>query len=145
MNAKGYLKVFFADSTKDLMEHERVIARWLSTFVRRNYPELLLEIFQAQHQRLCRSFTQIFGHVVWVEETKSPDPNFSTWVSLLLSQGDQALPQDIWAYLLQQCRIPKHAGIALRLFELLTTPQIHLRKYVDFSRMIASGYGVTRS
>jgi hypothetical protein len=139
MNAKGYLKVFFADSTKDLKEHERVIAHWLSTFVRRNHPELLLEIIQAQHQSLCRPFTQIFGHVVWVEETKSPDPNFSTWVSLLLSQGDQALSQDIWAYLLQQCRIPKHAGIALRLFELLTTPQIHLRKYLDFSGMIPSG------
>ncbi len=139
MNAKGYFKVFFADSKVDLQHYQRVIAHWLSTFVRRKHPELLLEMIQAQHQRLSGSFTQIFGHVVWAEDKKSPDPHFSTWVSLLLSQGEQALSQDMWAYLLQKCRIPKDAGIALRLFELLTTPQVHLRKHFDFSGMIADG------
>jgi hypothetical protein len=97
MNAKGYLKAFFAESKEDLQGHERVIAHWLSTFVRRKHPELLLEIIQGQHQRLARSFTQIFGQVVWAEEKKYPDPNFSTWVSLLLSQGEQALSQQMWA------------------------------------------------
>ena len=136
MNAKGYLKAFFAESKEDLQGHERAIAHWLSTFVRRKHPELLLEIIQGQHQRLARSFTQIFGQVVWAEEKKYPDPNFSTWVSLLLSQGEQALSQEMWAYLLQKCRIPEDAGIALRLFELLTTPQIHLQKHFDFRGIV---------
>jgi hypothetical protein len=137
MNAKRYFKAFFTQANEELQPHQRVVAHWLSTFVRRRHPELLLELIRENDQRLSKSFSQLFGHIVWAEETKSPDPNFSTWVSVLLSQGEQALSQDMWAYLLQTCRIPKDTGVALRLFELLTTPQIHLRTYIDFTGMIA--------
>lgn len=139
MSAKGYFKVFFADSKSDLQQCQRVVASWLSTFVRRKHPELLLEIIQAEKQRLSMAFTKIFRHFLWTEARNSPDPNFSTWVSLLLSQGEQVLSHDSWAYLLQECRIPKDSGVALRLFELLTTPQVHLRKYWDFSKIAAEG------
>lgn len=137
MNAKNYFKVFFANTKEDLLVHERVIAHWLCTFARSKHPEQLLAIFQEQQQHLSASFTQIFGHILWVEQKKSPDSNFPIWVSLLLSQGERALSQDMWAYLLQECRIPKDTGVALRLFELLTSPQIRLRKYYDYSGIIA--------
>ena len=92
MHAKGYFKGFFgdtatADSADQLKDHERVVAYWLSTFVRKQFPELLLELIQTHNQRLTRPFTQLLGHAIMVDDKKSPDPRFSARVSLLLSQA----------------------------------------------------------
>ena len=137
MHEKGCFKDFFADvaaadSNDRLQNHEHIIAIWLSTFARKKFPELLLEIIQTHHQRLTRPFAQILAHAVWADNTKCLDSKFSAWVSLLLSQGEHILQQDTWAYLLQKCQIPEHTGVALRLFELLTEPQFYLRKRFDF-------------
>ena len=141
MHAKGYYRKFFYDSaiveTNNLQEHERVIGYWLSTFVRKEFPELFLELIQNNHQRLTPTFTQLLGHSVWTDDKKSLDTEFATWVSLLLSQGEQALQQNMWAYLLQRCRIPQHTGVAMRLFELLTEPRLHLRRSFAYPDIIS--------
>jgi hypothetical protein len=41
--------------------------------------------------------------------------------------------------LLQNCRIPEHTGIALRLLELLTTPQLRLQKHFSYAELLADG------
>lgn len=143
MNAKGSFKALFGESEMGLKEYDLVIGKWLSTFVRKRHPELLLEMIREQRQRLSRAFTQILGHAIWAEQSKVPDPLFSTWVSLLLMQGERALPQEIWAYLLQKCRIPEDTGVALRLFELLTTPQVHFRRRFDISEIVENVTGKT--
>jgi SIR2-like domain/Domain of unknown function (DUF4020) len=139
LNAKGYFKVFFSHSTNEFQIHERVSAHWLSSFVRKNHPELFLEIIQNNQRQPNSSFTHIFGHAIWVDDKKSPDPRFSTWVAFLISQGEQALPHERWAYLLQNCRIPEHTGIALRLFEFITTPRLRLKKHFDFPALLSNG------
>lgn len=140
MNAKNYFNNFFSETVtseaKDLQSHERVIGYWLSTFVRKKFPELLLELIQIRHQRLAPSFANLLGHAVWVDERKAVDSDFATWVSLLLSQGEQTLQQSMWAYLLQKCKIPEHTSVALRLFELLTEPRLHLQKHFDFPEIV---------
>ena len=140
MNAKGYFKNLFGDTaivdTKNTEDYERVIGNWLSIYVRKRFPELLLEMIEVHHQRLTPLFTQLLGSAVWVDDKKAPDPYFATWVSLLLSQGEQALQQTMWAYLLQKCKIPQHTSVALRLFELLTEPRLHLRKHFDFPEIV---------
>lgn len=65
---------------------------------------------------------------MWTKDGKPIDPLFGTWAALLLAQGEHALPQSSWAYILQKCAIPAHTAVALRIFELLTTPQLHLEK-----------------
>ena len=142
MHANGYFNAFFGDTATDeakdqLPPHEMVIAYWLATFVRKSFPELLLEMIHTHHERLTKPFTQSLGHSVWVGNKTSPDPRFSTWVSLLLSQGEQAPQQEMWAWLLQICRIPEHMGVALRLFELLTEPRLQLRKHFEFPELVA--------
>jgi len=136
LDSKGYFKIFFVDTSAELQNHERVIACWLCSFVRRKHPELLLELIQRNHQRLSRSFTEILGDTMQFEDKKYIDSKFSVWVSILLSQGERALSNTRWAWLLQKCRIPEDAGIALRLFEILTTPQIHLRQHFDYFNLI---------
>ena len=141
---QGYFNGCFADtvaadSDGQLKDHEQVIAYWLSTFVRKLFPELLLEIIRVHHQRLTRPFTQLLAHAVWTDEMKTLDPRFSSWVSLLLSQGEHMLHQSMWAYLLQICRIPAHTVVALRLFEILTEPRIYLRKHLEFPELAVLG------
>jgi hypothetical protein len=126
MDDGGHFNRFFEESTTDLGPHEKVIAIWLATFVRRRFPSLLLELIQRHQQRLSLPFARVLGHAVWVDTKKQPDPNFSTWISVLLAQGERSLPLESWAYLLQKCQIPQHRGVALRLFELLSTPQVRL-------------------
>lgn len=140
MHAKGYFNNLFSDTAivdlKNMQKHELVIGNWLSIYVRKIFPELLLELIEIHHQRLTPVFTQLLGSAVWVDDKKSPDPYFATWVSLLLAQGEQALQLSMWAYLLQKCKIPQHASVALRLFELLTEPRLHLRKHFDFPEIV---------
>jgi len=140
MNSKGYFTNLFGDTAildaKSTRDHERVIGNWLSIYVRKRFPEQLLELIQDHHQRLTPLFSQLLGSALWASDKNKPDPYFATWVSLLLSQGEQALQQSMWAYLLQKCKIPQHSSVALRLFELLTEPRLHLRKHFDFPEIV---------
>jgi SIR2-like domain/Domain of unknown function (DUF4020) len=138
LNAKGYFKVFFSESTKELQIHEHVLAYWLCTYVRKKFPDLLLEIIQGNRVRPNVLFTNIFGQAIGFEDKKSPDPRFSTWVSFLISQGEQSLPQGRWAILLQSCRIPEHMGVALRLLEFLTTPLVRLKEPFDHTALLSN-------
>ena len=135
MHDHGYFKSFIADTAETNTEsaHHEVVASWLCSYVRQRYPDLLLEIIEAHNQRLSRRFSQILANSLCLERNKPPDSHFPVWVSILLSQDRAALSESIWAYLLNECRIPEHLGIALRLFELLTTPQIKVRKNWDWA------------
>ena len=136
MRAHGYFKSFFVNGVshaQPLQAFERVIGRWLCSFVRRRFPELLLELIEANHQQLSPEFGELLRHNLWVEQKKSPDPRFAIWVSILLSQGTRALSNDLWAYLLQECKIPEHMGVAIWIVELLTTPVLRLEKHFTFA------------
>jgi PAS domain-containing protein len=134
MHDHGYFKPLFSDvaiSPRTETVDVTVLSRWLSSYVRRKYPEILLGLIETHHQKLTREFSLILAHTLWVDQTKKPDPRFGIWVLVLLSQGKAAVPENIWAYLLKECRIPEHCGVALRLFELLTNPDIELEKSID--------------
>ena len=136
MHDHGYFNALFEDGTsaaKPEDAHQRVLAHWLCSYVRRRYPDLLLDLIQTHRQRLSRGFSQMLAQVLWTEQSKTPDPRFAVWVSVLLSQGRGAASENVWAYLLTECRLPQHLGVALRLFELLTTPEIHVEKSWDLS------------
>lgn len=137
MRAKGYFKAFFrgtaATSRGELEPHERVIAQWLCSYVRKTYPQLLLEIIETHHQELSMPFAELFGRVLWSDVSKLPDRRFSIWVSLLLGQGTHVLHHTMWAYLLHECRLPADVSVALRIFELLTSPQLRVQKGWGFS------------
>jgi SIR2-like domain/Domain of unknown function (DUF4020) len=135
LEAKGYFNVFFKLNTTPFQGYENVLAHWLSTFVRREYPELLLEIFYKNQQRFVPAFSAVFCHAVWTDK-KTLDPHFATWVSLLLDQGENAVSGEMWAYLLQDCKIPEHTGIAMRIVELITIPQLRLKHHFDFSGLL---------
>ena len=134
MHDQGYFKACFEDAPSAAeLSHQGVLTHWLCSYVRRRHPELLLEMIHRHQQRLSREFTQILAHTLWSEQQKTPDRRFATWVSVLLSQNRCSVPESIWAYLLTECRLPEHLGVALRLFELITTPEIRVTESWDFS------------
>lgn len=138
MHDHGYFKACFEDTVASAAAEDAaqtVVAHWLCSFVRRRYPELLLDLIEKHRQRLTRGFSQMLARVLWSEHNKTPDPRFVVWVSILLSQGRGAVADPFWAYLLTGCRLPEHLGIALRLFEWLTTPEVHVEKSWNFSSL----------
>ncbi|HVM59956.1 MAG TPA: SIR2 family protein [Verrucomicrobiae bacterium] len=142
MEDRGYFKPFFSGSAGpavQLQPHEAVAAAWVCTIVRRKFPSLLLELIEKHHQRLSAQFAQIFGHKLWTESRRTPDPYFSTWMSILLSQGYHILDGAHWAYLLQECRIPDHTAVALRILEYMTCPEVQLQKRFDYSQPARTG------
>ena len=139
MHERGYFDAFFNDTTPNAMtvESQSVLARWLCSDVRQRFPDVLLNIIREHHQRLTLEFSRILAHHLWVDQSNKPDKRFATWVSVLLSQGKDVVPDDIWGYLLDECRLPEHAGVALSLFEFLTTPEIRIEEGWDWSSLIA--------
>lgn len=132
MEKKELFSSFFAagpgNRCHDLGTTEHIIGAWVCSFIRLQHPQLLLELIQRNNNRLSLPFADILGHQLWTKDGKSADPLFGTWAALLLAQGEHSLPQSSWAYILQKCEIPAHAAVALRIFELLTTPSPHLEK-----------------
>jgi len=138
MHHHGYFNSFFEDTAASAHTEngaQTVVAHWLCSFVRRRYPDLFLDLIEKHHQRLTRGFSQMLARVLWSEHSKTPDPRFVEWVSILTSQGRGAVPDTYWAYLLTECRLPEHLGVALRLFEWLTTPEVHVQKSWDLSSL----------
>ena len=143
MHDRGYFKEFFEDTctvqrSDELQPNETELAKWLSISVRKLFPELLLAVIKDHRQRLTRPFAYQFAQALWIDNAKTPDPRFAVWVSILLSQHDCSIPQPHSAFLLQQCKIPEHAGVAMRLLELLTEPAVRLRNHWDFSEVDSS-------
>lgn len=139
MHDRGYFDAFFKDSAPNAkkLESQFVLANWLCSDVRCQFPDVLLDVIRRHSQRLTDEFCHTLAHNVWADHSKTPDPRFATWVSLLLPSAADVVPNDLWAYLLNECRLPAHTGIALSLFELLTAPVIHLRKSWNWSSLAA--------
>ncbi|MDB5342861.1 MAG: hypothetical protein JWP89_1238 [Schlesneria sp.] len=146
LHDRGYFNTFFSDTVLDAprVKSQHVLAHWLCSYVRQYFPDLLLNMIRNHRQLLTREFSGTLAHCLWSEERMKADPMFAVWVSVLLSQGKQAVSGDIWAYLLGTCSLPKHSGVALSLFELLTTPTIQLKTSLDWSPLTADADGATR-
>lgn len=129
MNARGYFDSLFTDtaSRPRIALSHNVLAHWLCSDVRRSHPVLLLDLFR-ERQRLSRQLSQTLARQLWADNKGQPDPYFAAWLSILLSQGKDAANEGIWGYLLQKCLYPIHLGVALTLFELLTTPELRIEK-----------------
>lgn len=128
MHDRGYFDSLFTDTAptaRVVLDHSE-LAHWLCSVVRRRYPDLLLDLLRTHHQRFTRGFSQLFAHLLWADQKEKPDRHFATWLSMLLSQGKDSISDHLWGYLLQECRIPNHCGVALGLFELLTTPELKI-------------------
>lgn len=134
MDQRGYFTPLFNDGkqredwNKKLKPSEYVIACWLCSFVRKEYPESLLELLEKYHQTFNNDFARILAHELWTKRDRFDDPRFNTWVSLLVSQGPNIIPTEIWAYILKECKLPENTGVALEILKFLTTPELHLRK-----------------
>jgi hypothetical protein len=134
MDQRGYFTPFFNDGkqiedcNKKLEPNENVIAYWLCSFVRKAYPETLLALLEKNNQAFNINFAKILAHELWTKRDKFDDPRFNTWVSLLISNGPNIISPEIWAYILKECKLPENTGVALKILEFLTTPELHLRK-----------------
>ena len=134
MDQRGYFNPFFNDGkqredwNKKLEPSENVIAHWLCSFVRKEYPETLLELLEKYNQAFNNDFAKTLAHELWTKRDKFDDPRFNTWVSLLVSKGSNIISFEVWAYILKECKLPENTGVALEILEFLTTPELHLRK-----------------
>jgi hypothetical protein len=134
MDQRGYFNPFFNDGkqredwNKKLEPNENVIAYWLCSFVRKEYPETLLQLSEKYNQAFNIHFAKILAHELWTKRDKFDDPRFNTWVSLLVSNGPNIISPEIWAYILKECKLPENTGVALEILKFLTTPELHLRK-----------------
>jgi len=130
MDQRGYFAPFFNDRkqredwNKKLELNEIAIARWLCSFVRKEYPETLLELFEKHNQSFTDDFSDILANTLWTKQDKFEDPRFNTWVTLLLNKGPKVIPPVIWAYILKGCKLPENTGVALKILEFLTTPEL---------------------
>lgn len=142
MDQRGYFSPFFdggeqrKDWEKKLEPNEKVIARWLCSFVRKEHPEILLELLEKHNQAFNDDFAKIIAHELWTNQDKFDDPRFNTWASLLVNKGPKIIPPLIWAYILKKCKLPDNNGVALKIMEFLTTPELHLRK--SFNNLLCS-------
>ncbi len=137
MAKRGYFDGLFLDKAKhdtvpSFQPSPQVLAIWLTDFVRRKFPQLLMLQIEEHDQRLAPVFTQSLAFALVRENRGRPDPLFATWVSILLSQKDHAAIQSSWTWLLRKCQLPLHTGAALSIFALLTQPQLRIRKSFDF-------------
>jgi len=141
-----HFDLFFADTAKtpgpEHSQHQ-VLAGWLCTFVRRQYPELLLGLVET-HQRLTPEFCSILAHALYGTQKKSPDRRFAVWVSIVLANDRGAISDNVWAYLLNECQLPRHAGIALQIFDLLTTPKVRVEKGLDMTAFLVKENEVSK-
>ena len=134
MDKQEYFKALFndgkqkSDFNNKLQPNELVLARWLCSSVRKKYPETLLRIIRKHNVDFNYEFTNVFAHALRKEDDDFEDPRFNIWVELLLKQGSNVIPPVEWAYILLECKLPDNAGIALKIFDILTTPKIHLTK-----------------
>jgi hypothetical protein len=128
MHDRGYFNGLFTDSAEKARVNpsEHVITHWLCSYVRTRFPEFLLELISRHQQRLSLRFSRALAQTLWSDRNKKVDPRFATWLSIVLLQGQNVVDGDTWGYLLKKCRLPDHLGIALRIFEFLTTPNVQL-------------------
>jgi hypothetical protein len=131
----GYFGTCFNDgevSPEPAPAHEWAMIDLLCSKTRQRHPEVLLDLLRKHNGKLSERFADLFAWHVWREQTKAPDPNFSTWVTILLSADDGRGARGYHAYLLSSCRLPQHLGVVLRLFEKLSTPHIKLKEAWSF-------------
>ena len=131
MDRREYFKALFNDRKQrsdlniKLKPNELVLARWLCSFVRKKYPETLLKIIRKHNEDFNCEFAKEFANTLWgIGDVE--DARFNTWVVLLLKFGSNVIPPVVWAYILRNCKLPDNTGIALKIFDILTTPTIHL-------------------
>ncbi len=128
LHDRGYFDAFFLDTASKprVQFPHQWFSRWLTNEVRRRNPQLLFDLIRSHRQQLHGDFISALAHALWCDQSEKTDPHFATWLSVLLSQQTNAVDQSLWLYLLRECRLPEHTGVALRLFERLTTPEIAL-------------------
>lgn len=132
MDKREYFKALFndgkqgSDLNNKLKPNELVLARWLCSSVRKKYPETLLRIIRKHNEDFNYEFAKEFAHALWTDGDDFEDPRFNIWVELLLKLGANVIPPVVWAYILSKCKLPDNTGIALKIFDILTTPKIHL-------------------
>lgn len=132
----GYFATFFgsgAVSSEPAPAYEWAMIDLLCSKTRQGHPDVLLDLLRKHNGSLRERFADLFAWHVWREQTKAPDPNFSMWVTILLSADDGRGSRGYHAWLLSSCRLPQHLGIALRLFEKLSTPRVKLEEAWSFS------------
>lgn len=134
IDQRGYFAPFFNDGkqrehwNKKLEPCEIVIADWLCSFVRIKYPGALLNLLEKHNQSITNDFASILANEIWRQRDKFDDPKFNVWVSLLLSRRPKDILPEFWAYILKECKLPENTGVALQILELITTPELHLKK-----------------
>ncbi len=132
MDKREYFKALFndrkqgSDLNNKLKPNEKVLADWLCSFVRKNFQETLLRIIRRHNEYFNYEFANVFAHALWTDGDDFEDPRFNTWVALLLKLGSDVIPPEEWANILMECKLPDNAGIALTIFDILTTPKILL-------------------
>ena len=139
MDSNNYFRSFFndnetlVDQNKTLVKHERVLGDWLCSTVRTKFGEELLALFERHRCQLNNNFAFILAYHLWGKRNTSDDPNFNVWVGLLIFNYAHAIPPVIWAYILKECRFPENAGVALKIFDHITSPSLNLKKPIFFS------------
>ena len=132
MDKREYFKALFndrkqgSDLNNKLKPNEKVLAGWLCSFGRKKYPETFLKIIRRHNEDFNYEFANVFAHALWTDGDDFEDPRFNIWVELLLKLGANVIPPVVWAYILSKCKLPDNTGIALKIFDILTTPKIHL-------------------
>jgi hypothetical protein len=136
LNERGYLKPIFETDKKyrrDLTPSQVHMARWLCGYVRENYAEWFLDLIQKNNNHINPALADLLSHHLWSTKPGKTVPLFTTWVSLLLAQGESVLNTYTWGYIFKECREDKTTGMALELFEMLTRPKLRLRRFWDLS------------
>lgn len=113
----------------DILNHQQVLGAWLCNYVRQTHPDLLFDLIRRNNGIMSGAFANMLGHALFNQPKTSPDPNYGTWLSLLVAQGSSTMDGRFWGYLLLKCEIPQHTAIALRLFEELTTANLCIDRY----------------
>lgn len=105
----GYFATFFSSgvvSSEPAPAYDWAMIDLLCSKTRKRDPDVLLELLRKHDVRLSERFADRFAWHVWREQTKTPDPNFSTWVTILLSADDGRGSRGYHAWLLAPADCP---------------------------------------
>lgn len=121
-----FLQKLFSES-ESLNDSEQTIGLWLSSFARKNYPQLIFDLIRRNGERLNDQFAGMLTQNIWVSRSDQREKYFAHWVLLLIACGKLNASSTYTTYILSACSLPRDREIALRLFDMSTTPRLLLK------------------
>jgi Domain of unknown function (DUF4020)/SIR2-like domain len=134
LEKKGFFAKFFERNTR-FDDFQREVGFWLIDKFFVNHSQDVFALVQRNNGRIPLEWAgNIWHRLIRRDHDEDIDSVFRSWATLLLIQPHDILSNDDWSMLLQECKFPADAVLALHLFAVITRPRLRLMEHISFLR-----------